>query len=410
MQPHRVWAEIDLDAITHNLNRLRLHAGTDASGTARRIMAIVKANAYGHGAVPIAWHLASHGVDMLGVGDSQEAIELRQAGISTPIVILGAIVPGEMGAVVAHDIEVTVHSGERVRLLEREARRANRSVPVHLKVDTGMGRLVCTPARAPELALLIHQSEFLEFVGLCTPFSSVGAEPDPFTQGQVSLFESVCRSIADAGIPLPPRHAAASGAVLTRVASHLDMVRPGLALYGIAPAIDNARMGEPDGGLQPALALKTQVIFMKDLPAGAPVGYFREHITPAATRIATLPVGYNDGYPWRLKDRGEVLVRGQRAPVVGRVSMDYLSVDVGRIPGVSIGDEVTLMGRSGSRIITAYELADRTGTIPYEILTRLGKRVARVYGSRRAASSETPAPAADGISVDRGFAVVKRPQ
>jgi len=399
MQPRRVWAEIDLDSITNNLNRLRLHAGAGPDGVNRRIMAIVKANAYGHGAVPIAWHLASQGVDMLGVGDSQEAIELREAGISIPIVVLGAIVPGEMAAVVAHDIEVTVHSGERVRLLEREARRANRSVPVHLKVDTGMGRLGCTPARAPELARLIHESDFLRFVGLCTHFSSVGAEPNAFTQQQVSLFENVCRSIAEAGVPLPPRHASASAAVLTRVASHLDMVRPGLALYGIAP--------DPDlmEGLSPALTLKTQVIFLKDLPAGAPVGYFRDHITPRPTRIATLPVGYNDGYPWRLKDRGEVLVRGQRAPVVGRVSMDYLMVDVGRIPGVSIGDEVTLLGTSGSRTISAFELAERAGTIPYEILTRLGKRVARVYSSNRATPVQTRARIPD-----RGFAVLKRPE
>ncbi|MHC4953301.1 MAG: alanine racemase [Planctomycetota bacterium] len=395
MQPRRVWAEIDLDAITKNLDRLRFLAGSE-----RRVMAIVKANAYGHGAVPLAWHLASQGVDMLGVGDSQEAIELREAGLSIPIVVLGAIVPGEMPTVVAHDIEVTVHSGERVRLLEREARRANRCVPVHLKVDTGMGRLGCTPARAPEIARLIDQSDFLRFVGLCTHFSSVDAEPNAFTQQQVSLFENVGRSIVEAGVALPPRHAAASAAALTRVAAHLDLIRPGLALYGIAP---DPRLAE---GLTPALELKSQVIFLKDLPAGAPVGYFREHTTSRPTRVATLPVGYNDGYPWRLKDRGEVLVRGRRAPVVGRVSMDYLTVDVGRVPGVSVGDEVTLIGRSGERNISAVELAERAGTIPYEILTRLGKRVARVYrGGRPDSRSE-----ADGGRIgQRGFAVVKRP-
>jgi alanine racemase len=392
MQPRRVWAEIDLDAISRNLQRLRFLAGAD-----RRVMAIVKANAYGHGAVPVAWHLATQGVDMLGVGDSQEAIELREAGISVPIVILGAIVPGEMAAVVAHDIEVTVHSGERVRLLEREARRANRKVRVHLKVDTGMGRLGCAPERAADIAALIDQSEFLRFVGLCTHFSSVGSQPDEFTQAQVSLFESVSRSIAEAGIALPPRHAASSAAALTRVASHLDMIRPGLALYGIGP---DPALQE---GLTPALTLKTQVIFLRDLPAGAPVGYFREHVTAQPTRVATLPVGYNDGYPWRLKDRGEVLLRGRRAPVVGRVSMDYLTVDVGRIPGVSVGDEVTLLGTSGDRTISAFELAERSGTIPYEILTRLGKRVARVYHGAR------PVPPPEIPVGDRGFAVLRRP-
>ncbi|MHC4940175.1 MAG: alanine racemase [Planctomycetota bacterium] len=392
MQSRRVWAEVDLDAISRNLQRLRFLAGSN-----RRVMAIVKANAYGHGAVPVAWHLASQGVDMLGVGDSQEAIELRHAGISIPIVILGAIVPGEMTAVVAHDVEVTVHSGERVRLLEREARRANRRVRVHLKVDTGMGRLGCSPGRAAELAAIIDQSEFLDFVGLCTHFSSVGAQPDEFTQGQVALFESVSRSIAEAGVPLPARHASASAAALTRVASHLDMIRPGLALYGVGP---DPALQE---GLAPALALKTQVIFLKDLPAGAPVGYGREHTTSQATRIATLPVGYNDGYPWRLKDRGEVLLHGKRAPVIGRVSMDYLSVDVGRVPGACVGDEVTLLGTSGDRTISAFELAERSGTIPYEILTRIGKRVVRVYRSSR------PVADRENSLQDRGFAVVRRP-
>ncbi|MEM8884769.1 MAG: alanine racemase [Planctomycetota bacterium] len=399
MQSRRVWAEIDLDAISRNLARLRFLAGSE-----RRVMAIVKANAYGHGAVPIAWHLASQGVDMLGVGDSQEAIELREAGLSIPILILGAIVPGEMGAVVAHDVEVTAHSGERVRLLEREARRASRPVRVHLKVDTGMGRLGCSPARAVELAQLIDQSEFLEFVGLCTHFSSVGAEPDDFTQQQVALFESVARTLQDAGIALPPRHASASAAALTRVAGHLDMVRPGLALYGVGP---DPQLQE---GLRPALELKTQVIFLKDLPAGAPVGYGREHVTAQPTRVATLPVGYNDGYPWRLKDRGEVLIRGRRAPVVGRVSMDYLTIDVGQVPGVSVGDEVTLMGTvktaDGERTISAFELAERAGTIPYEILTRLGKRVARVYRGSRPAETRAESPEI----ADRGFAVVRRPK
>jgi len=399
MQPRRVWAEIDLDAISRNLQRLRFRAGAD-----RRVMAIVKANAYGHGAVPVAWHLATQGVDMLGVGDSQEAIELREAGISIPIVILGAIVPGEMAAVVDHNVEVTIHSAERVRVLEREARRASRPVRVHLKVDTGMGRLGCCPERAAEIATLIDQSEFLEFVGLCTHFSSVGAEPDDFTRHQVSLFESVSRSIVDAGVALPPRHASASAAALTCVGSHLDMIRPGIALYGIAP---DPKLQE---GLTPALTLKTQVIFLKDLPAGAPVGYFREHTTSRKTRVATLPVGYNDGYPWRLRDRGEVLIRGARAPVIGRVSMDYLTIDVGNIPGVSIGDEVTLLGCSGDRCIPATELAERAGTIPYEILTQLGKRVTRVYrSSDPTGTGKCGGPESDRFATDRGFAVIRRP-
>ncbi|MHC4957415.1 MAG: alanine racemase [Planctomycetota bacterium] len=390
MQHRRVWAEIDLDAVRSNLDRVRC-----AAGPRKRLMAIVKANAYGHGAVPLAWFLSAQGVDALGVGDSQEAIELRRAGISIPIVVLGAVVHGELADVVAHEIGITVHSAERVRLLEREARRAHRVAGVHLKVDTGMGRLGCAPSVAPEIARMIAASEFLRLDAVCTHFSSAGPGGEEFTAGQVALFEAVCTDLARE-IEIPCRHAAASAAVLTSAADHLDMVRPGLALYGIAP--------HPalQAGLVPALALKTQVIFLKDFPEGTPIGYQRQHVTACPTRVATLPVGYNDGYPFRLGGRAEVLVRGQRAPVIGRVSMDYTTVDVGHIPGVSVGDEVVLIGRAGREEIGAAELASRAGTIPYELLTQLGKRVERVYvggGVRKGAKDP-----------ERGFAVRLRPE
>ncbi|MCK6458998.1 MAG: alanine racemase [Planctomycetes bacterium] len=388
MQNRRVWAEIDLDALTSNLNRVR-----SLAGEGKGVMAIVKANAYGHGAVPIAWHLASQGVNALGVGDSEEAMELRRAGISIPILVLGTIIPGELSDVVDHDIAVTVHSSERVRRLGREALRAGRPVSVHLKVDTGMGRLGCAPGIAVEIARLIRSTEFLRFDGLCTHFASP-SDPN-MTAIQVRRFEEVSRAIEAAGIPLPPRHASASGAILQQVAPHLEVARPGIMLYGLVPA----GMGQPDDamGLQPVLTLKTQIIFLKDFEAGAPVGYDGTHVTRRRTRVATLPVGYNDGYPWSLSGKGEVLVRGHRAPVVGRISMDYLMVDVGRVPGVSVGDEVVLIGASGGERVTVKELADRAGTIPYEILTRLGKRVARTFRGGTTAAPE------------KGFTVLRRP-
>jgi alanine racemase len=387
MQNRRVWAEIDLDALTSNLRRVR-----ELAGPAKGVMAIVKANAYGHGAVPIAWHLAAQGVTALGVGDSEEAMELRRAGISIPILVLGTIIPGELADVVDHDIAVTVHSSERVRRLGREARRAGRPVSVHLKVDTGMGRLGCAPGIALEIAQLIRATEFLRFDGLCTHFAS--ATDANMTGVQVRRFEEVSRAIVAAGIPLPPRHAAASAAILGQVAPQLDLVRPGVMLYGLSPAPPLQQL------LRPVLTLKTQVIFLKDFEAGAPVGYEGTHVTKRRTRVATLPVGYNDGYPWRLSNCGEVLVRGHRAPVVGRISMDYLMVDVGRIPGVSVGDEAVLVGASGDERVTVRELADRAGTIPYEILTRLGKRVVRTFrgGAGAAATAE-----------EKGFTVLRRP-
>ncbi len=397
MQNRRVWAEIDLDALTSNLRRVRALAGET-----KGVMAIVKANAYGHGAVPIAWHLAAQGVSALCVGDSEEAMELRRAGISIPILILGTIIPGELSDVVDHDIAVTVHSSERVRRLDREARRAGRPVSVHLKVDTGMGRLGCAPGIAIEIAKLIRATEFLRFDGLCTHFAS--ANDANMTRVQVRRFEEVSRAIEAAGIPLPPRHAAASAAILQRVAPQLDLVRPGLMLYGLSPALpglgssSDPRPPPLQDGLSPVLTLKTQVIFLKDFEAGAPVGYEGTHVTKRRTRVATLPVGYNDGYPWRLSDCGEVLVRGHRAPVVGRISMDYMMVDVGRVPGVSVGDEVVLVGASGDERVTVKELADRAGTIPYEILTGLGKRVVRTF---RGGGS--------GAEAEKGFTVLRRP-
>jgi alanine racemase len=386
MEHRRVWAEIDLDALSGNLSRIRAVAGPE-----KGVIAIVKANAYGHGAVPVGWHLAAQGVDALGVGDSQEAIELREAGISIPILILGAVVRGELADVVANDIAVTIHSAERVRLLEREARRAGRAVSVHLKVDTGLGRLGCARYRAVEIARSILASEHLRFEGLCTHLSSVGPEDAGFTEVQLGRFEEVTRELLDAGVAVPRRHVCASAGILSRVGPHFEMVRPGLALYGIPPS------PELGAELTPALSLRTTVIFLKDFAPGTPIGYNREHTTHKRTRIATLPVGYNDGYRYGLGGRADVLVRGRRARVVGRISMDYLTVDVGHVPGVQVGDEVVLIGSMGSERITVGELAKRAGTIPYEILTGLGKRVVRVY--RGGAGGR-----------ERGFGIVRRPE
>jgi alanine racemase len=268
---------------------------------------------------------------------------------------------------------------------------------VHLKVDTGMARLGCKPSSALELAQLIHGCDHLRFDGICTHFSSVGAADEGFTDRQIRTFNRVVGDIERAGIPVPQRHAAASAAILSGIATHLDMVRPGLALYGIGPT------AELQAGLTPALSLKTQVIFLKDCPAKTPVGYNRTHVTPQRTRVATLPVGYNDGYPFRLGGRGQVIVRGRKCSVIGRVSMDYLTIDVGHVPGVSVGDEVVLIGASGRESITATDLAEQCGTIPYEILTRIGRRVTRVFAGGRPAREVAP----DGES--RGFGILRRP-
>jgi len=363
MRGSRVWAEVDLAALRHNISVIRRALRPDT-----QILAVVKADAYGHGALPAAWTAADAGCAMLGVGDSGEAIELREAGLPAPILILGVIVEEEIPEVIRHDISVTVHSPDLLPLLDREARRRARRLRVHLKVDTGMARLGTSPARALEVAraVLGHRNLLLE--GLSTHFAS--AADVETTRAQLDLFRSVADELARDGIQPPILHVANSMALFTCPETHFDMVRPGIALYGLDPG-PFARLGL---GLKPALSLKTQIAFLKGLPEGVAVGYDGKYRTPRPTRLATCPVGYDDGYPYQLSNRGEALLRGRRVPVVGTVMMDYLLLDVGDVPDAAVGDEVTLFGE-GLRV---EELARRIPTIPYELTCRLGKRVKRV--------------------------------
>ncbi len=363
MKGYRVWAEIDLAALRHNLHVIRR-----AAGPRTRILGVVKADAYGHGALPVAWTALDAGCEILGVGDSNEAIQLREAGIPGPILILGAIVEEEIPKVVHYDVSVTVHSADLLGLLDEEARRRSRLLRVHLKVDTGMARLGCSPGRALDVARAVCDRPNLQLDGLSTHFAS-GSNADAVRE-QLDLFRSVADELAADGIHPPLLHAANSAALFTCPESHFDMVRPGIALYGMDPG-PFARLGLP---LQPVLSLKTQIAFLKGVPAGTPVGYDGRHRTARPTRIATCPAGYNDGYPHALSNRGEAVVRGRRAPVVGTVTMDYITLDVGDVPDCEVGDEVTLIGPG----LRAEELARRAGTIPYELTCRLGRRVGRI--------------------------------
>lgn len=368
-QRARVWAEIDLAALEHNYRHLlsRVHAGTKA-------LAVLKADAYGHGAVICARKLEELGVSMIGVGDSREALELRAAGISAPILILGAIVEGEMRAVVEYDVASCIHSAQRASLLSKVAKALGKRARVHLKVDTGMGRLGVRPEIARELAGSIARDPSLELEGLCTHYGSA-ASPVPFhTSEQLTTFVRLIEEIRADGIRPPLVHASNSAAVFSTLSEHFTMVRVGLGLFGLNPG--NLPVGTSP--IRPVLSLRTQVVFLKDLPAASPVGYNRTHVTKRATRIAIVPFGYSDGYPYALSNRAYVLIRGERAPIVGAVSMDYTTIDVTEIPDVTVGEEVTVIGASGKRRIGAEDLARTIGTIPYEITARLGRRVARV--------------------------------
>jgi alanine racemase len=389
----RVWAEVRLDRLRANLRTVARAAGAGAE-----IMAVVKADAYGHGAAPVARALLDAGAARLGVGDSTEAIELREAGITAPIHVLGALVEREIDEVIYHGITPAIHSLERVRLLDEKARRAGRRLAVHLMVDTGMGRLGVRPESAADLMSAIVERPHLRLEGVATHLSCAAQDPE-FTAGQVTAFRGVLARARARGIPLRKVHAAATAGIFFHPAARFNLVRPGAALYGIDPG------GLRASGvvLEPVLSLKTQIVFLKSVEKGTPIGYGATYRTPAPTRIATLPCGYDDGYPYTVSGKGaHVLLGGRRCPVVGTVTMDYLLVDVGACPDARIGDTVTLIGRDGQEEVRAEDIARLAGTIPYAIPCQLGKRVRRVYLAETdgAAERDEAAPDAEAAPLE----------
>ncbi|MEW6742844.1 MAG: alanine racemase [Planctomycetota bacterium] len=370
MNRPRVWAEIDLSAISHNVNVLRSRLRPDT-----RFMLVIKADAYGLGAVPIARFAESLGVDAFGVGDSSEALELRQAGIVSPILVLGTIVPGEAAQVVANDVSVCIHSRDRIRLLEAEAHRQGRRVKVHLMVDTGMGRLGVSPEKALEMAAAVRESHHLELEGAATHIAGTCAADLDEDRDQLRRFRWVRAALPAAGFHGLVYHAANSRAILKGLGTDLDMVRPGLAVYGTDPDPD----GETRSLLRPVLSLRTQLSFLKDVEAGTAISYGRLYRTSRLSRIATLPVGYSDGLPRRLSNKGRALVRGLEAPIVGAVTMDYTMIDISYIPGACVGDTVTLIGRDGEAAISVADVARAADALPYEVTCGLGRRVRRFY-------------------------------
>lgn len=383
MLHQRTWVEIDLEALSANLAAVRAQAGPGVD-----VMLVLKADAYGHGAVPVAWHLLREGVTCLGVGDSTEALELRSAGITAPILILGAVVAGEMDDVIRGGILVTVHSGDRVRALRSAAERNQSKVGVHLKVDTGMGRLGCKPERALGIAREVRRSRRLELLGLATHLAATGDMSNGETEQQMKRFRRVLADFEREGIRPRWRHAYASNALLAGLAPEFNLVRPGLSVYGVAPK------GAAGERLTPVLSWRTQIVFLKDHRRGARIGYGGTWTTRRPSRIATLPVGYNDGYRFAFSNKAEVLVRGRRCPVVGRVSMDYVCVDVTHVEGTRVGDVVTLLGRDGPEHMGVAELAAHADTIPYEVFCGIGRRVRRTYrGGAGSAGGAAPGPA-----------------
>lgn len=370
---YRTWVEVSFDALRNNLAWIRHRVGPRV-----KILAVVKADAYGHGLPQIAGALMHGGADIFGVATINEALGVRAVGAGWPVLMLGASLPAEVETAVRHNIMPTLSSLDEARRFQREAARQKMTLAVHLKVDTGMGRLGFWHEETVEPVRRIAAMPNLRLQGIYTHFPS--AEDDAvFSMEQVERFRAV---VQRAGVRIPLRHADNSAGVLNvgagrrRLGSLFNVVRPGLMMYGIVPP------GLPPvPSLQPTLSFKTRVTLVKRIAAGRSISYGRTFVTPQPMRVAIVGAGYGDGYSRDLSNRGEVLIRGHRCPVLGRVTMDQTIVDASGEPfrDLRAGEEVVLVGRQGRDCITAVELAARAGTIPWEALTSITKRVPRVY-------------------------------
>ncbi|MBW2134086.1 MAG: alanine racemase [Deltaproteobacteria bacterium] len=354
---------IDLAALRHNYRQLRAYCGHGV-----KMLAVVKADAYGHGLVPISRALVAEQVDYLGVAYLSEAMALRQAGINTPILLLMGLLPSDAAVAVAHNLEVVVFRRDIVEALAAQARQQGKQVRLHLKVDTGMGRLGLAPADTQGFLDWLRGFPELQVMGLISHFAVADQADKTYTLQQLARFNGLLQEARDNGWSLPLSHIANSAACLEVDAAHLGMVRPGIMLYGSPPAPER----QPPVTLWPVMSLTTEILQLKRLPPGSSISYGCTFTTPAESLMAVLPVGYCNGYSRHLSNRGEVLIRGQRAPIRGRVCMNLTMVEVTHIPGVREGNPVTLLGADQGDRITGDELAAWAGTISYEIYCLLG--------------------------------------
>jgi alanine racemase len=360
-------AEIDLDSLAHNYQQIRSRVHPRA-----KILGVVKDNGYGHGAVFIARELERLGVDLLGIALADEGIELRDGGIKKPILILSGIYEQEIDKVLEYNLIPMVFDGEIGRSLSDEAKRRKRRVAVHLKFDTGMGRLGVPVEGALKFIEEIKGLSNLIVDGVASHFSMADEE---YTRAQLDAFREVVGLCGGRGIKPTYWHISSSAPTIDFPDSWFNLVRPGILLYGSYPNMEYAdRIA-----LKPVMRLHTAIEFLKRVPAGKRISYGGTYTTQRESLVATLPVGYGDGYNRLLSNRGEVLLRGRRVPVIGRICMDLTMVDATDVEGVSVGDEVVLMGCQGEDGITADEIAEKIGTVSYEVLCMVGKRVPRVY-------------------------------
>jgi len=370
---HRpVWAEIDLDHVAHNLHEFRRMLPSHV-----QLMAVVKADAYGHGAVEVAQAALPAGAARLAVAMLEEGILLRRSGLTAPIHILGGSAPGTEQAVVEHHLIPTIFTLESARRFAEVGRALSHPIPYHLKLDTGMGRIGARPEELPALLEGLRDLPALDLEGVLTHFARADERDKTPTMRQLQTYMHCLHQIQAAGFTPRMRCLANSAAAMELPDTAFDMVRIGISLYGFYPSdeVDPTRVN-----LRPVLRWKTRIAHLKTLPVGEPVSYGGRFVTPRPTVVATLPLGYADGFRRRLGQTGwHVLVRGHRAPLIGRVCMDMCLADVTDVPDVDVGDEVVVIGTQGTLSITADEMARNLDTIHYEITCLIGKRVPRLY-------------------------------
>ncbi|MDI6605733.1 MAG: alanine racemase [Candidatus Omnitrophota bacterium] len=360
------WAEVNLDNLGHNFTRIKKIVSAQT-----KIMVCVKADAYGHGLLPVAKRLQAEGADFLGVASIDEGLKLRQGGIALPVLILGLVFKKDAQVLFKYRLTPTICDAGLAAGLNKKASFLKRPLAVHIKVDTGMGRIGVLHDEAAELVKKIHRLKFINIEGIYTHFAFADSNRD-FTRHQLHLFNRLLNDLRKAGIRVPLLHSANSIGLLGYKDSHFNMVRPGLVIYGLYPK-EGLKIK-----LKPVLSLKTRVVFVKQLPAGCGISYGHAYITKNKTNILTLPIGYGDGYPRNLSNQAPVLIKGRRFKVCGRICMDQMMVDAGDLRA-KVGDEVVLIGSQGREKVTAEELARLSGTIPYEIVCGLGSRIPRIY-------------------------------
>jgi alanine racemase len=368
----RAWAEVDLDAIAHNMQKIR-----EITNPNSQIMAVVKADAYGHGFMEVAKTLLENGADRLAVAVLQEGKQLRSRGVDVPILILGASNEESVEDLINFDITPSVFDYEFAKALSYMAEKKEKVTKIHIKIDTGMSRIgfVATEDNDAIVDEIVRISRlpYIEIEGIFSHFATSDEADGEYTFLQYNRFMDVVKKLEDKGVKIPIKHICNSAAIMMYPQMHLDMVRPGVILYGMYPSdeVDKSRLD-----LIPAMTLKARISHVKEVEAGRGVSYGKEYITDKVTKIATVPIGYADGYLRRIAKEGKMIVDGQKVPIIGRICMDQCMIDVTNVHNINKGDEAIIFGREG---VTVDDLARWLGTINYEVSCLIGKRIPRIY-------------------------------